>query len=339
MARPLRIEYAGACYHVMNRGNQRARVFHADEHYELFANKLGESAPVFDVRIMAWCLMPNHFHLYLTTEKPNLSRFMQSLLTSFTVSINRRRRTCGHVFQGRFRAHLVEDESYGTELTRYIHLNPVRVARLRGASLKERRQALRTYRWSSFASLVGLRLGPAWLDADAALAGWAGRRAARMTAYRGFVEQGLVRDVPNPLEHLQAQTILGSEPFVDRIKRQFLLVRSADRREQPALVRLQRSFSVEELAGIVASVCGVAPQDVCRRRSPHRLGRRLLMYVACRHGRRDRSLSGLAAALGVSVSGLTMARDRFAQSLPRDRQARRLLAAVEARLHDEAHDT
>ncbi len=131
MARPLRIEYAGAYYHVMNRGNRRQTVFAEPRDYELFLERLGQFGTQFDVRVLCYCCLPNHFHLYLRTGQANLSRFMQSLLTSFTISLNRRHRSSGHVFQGRFMAHLVDNEEYGAQVSHYIHLNPVRINTLR----------------------------------------------------------------------------------------------------------------------------------------------------------------------------------------------------------------
>ena len=127
MARPLRIEYPGACYHVINRGNQCSTVFYDAEHYEFFVQKLGAFAKQYDISAYCYCLMPNHFHVYLKTRQANLSRFMQAFLTSFTVTMNRRRRMSGHIFPGRFKAQLVEDELYRSKLSRYIHLNPVQM--------------------------------------------------------------------------------------------------------------------------------------------------------------------------------------------------------------------
>ena len=154
MARPLRVEYPGAHYHVINRGNQRQIVFRSDADHELFLDKLWLFASQFGVNIMSYCLMPNHFHLYLATPSPNLSRFMQALLTSFTITLNRRRRSSGHLFQGRFKAVPVESERYGSELSRYIHLNPIRTVRARALPLEDKRRLLVEYRWSSFAVLV-----------------------------------------------------------------------------------------------------------------------------------------------------------------------------------------
>ena len=108
MARPLRVEYAGALYHVMNRGNRRERVFRTAADYVLFLTRLERFSMEFGVEVLSYCLMPNHFHLFLRTRGANLSRFMQSLLTSFTVAMNRRDKASGHLFQGRFKAQLVE---------------------------------------------------------------------------------------------------------------------------------------------------------------------------------------------------------------------------------------
>jgi REP element-mobilizing transposase RayT len=110
----------------MNRGNRRQTVFEQDRDYELFLRKLAEFAAVCDVSLRTYCLMPNHFHLYLVTRQANLSAFMQALLTAFTVSKNRREGQSGHLFQGRFKAMVLEAESYEAVVSRYIALNPVR---------------------------------------------------------------------------------------------------------------------------------------------------------------------------------------------------------------------
>ncbi len=160
MARPLRIEYPGACYHVINRGNQRQTVFHNPVHYSMFIEKLGVFSQEYGVKVNCFCCMPNHFHLYLQTRETNLSRFMQSFLTSFTVSINRLRRTSGHVFQGRFKSQLVEDELYRSKLSRYIHLNPVRVSGIKNVELSEKKKYLHDYKWSSFRYYIGIEAKP-----------------------------------------------------------------------------------------------------------------------------------------------------------------------------------
>lgn len=331
MARPLRIEYGGACYHVMNRGNRRQTVFTARKDYELFLSRLDQFSRGFDVRILCYCCMPNHFHLYLRTEQANLSRFMQSLLTSFTVTLNRRQHSSGHVFQGRFKAHLVENETYGAEVSRYIHLNPVRTKALRQASLPTRRQALRDFAWSSYSACIGLSPGPSWFEPAGVLSDWGGRRRVQMRRYREYVEEGLLRELDNPLDRLDGQMMLGTEGFIDRIRRAYVLTRSADRREQPAFERARQSVSLDALAGWVAVVYGCRAESLFALGGSDRQARRVLMYGACLYCRGAESLSSLARRFGVSLSGLTMARDRVEQALQRDKTMSQAWSQVEQR--------
>jgi putative transposase len=332
MARPLRIEYAGAYYHVMNRGNRRQAVFTEPRDYELFLERLGQFSGQFEVRLLCYCCMPNHFHLYLRTERANLSRFMQSLLTSFTISLNRRHRSSGHVFQGRFTAHLVENDAYGGEVSRYVHLNPVRTKALRRAGVSARRRALRAFGWSSYAACIGLSPGPKWFDPGPLLSDWGASRRVQMRRYREYVEEGLLRDLDSPLARLEGQTILGTEPFLDHIRRTYVLTRTADRREQPAFERARQSIPFEAVAGCVSRHCGVRPESLLTRRGSDRRARQLLIYAVCRYSRAGESLTALAKRFGISLSGLTMARDRVERSLRDDRKLLKTWAQIEESL-------
>ncbi len=187
MSRPLRIEYSGAYYHVMNRGNRRGVVFHSAEDYRIFLRKLAEFSESYHVLVHCYCLLPSHFHLDICTPEANLSRFMQGLLTSVTTVLNRKHQTSGHLFQGRFKAHLVESERYGDELSRYIHLNPIRVSRHETRPIADKRQLLADYPWSSFAMYVGLRFCPKWLDTGSVLSDWGNSLVDQMKNYRGYV--------------------------------------------------------------------------------------------------------------------------------------------------------
>ena len=334
MARPLRIEYPGACYHVMSRGSQRSRVFHGHAHYVLFLKRLGEAAQIHDVAVYCYCLMPNHYRLYLRTRRANLSRFMQGFQTAFCITMNRQRRRSGHIFQGRFKANLVEHAGYRAELSPYIHLNPIRITPLRGAGLTARRKALEAFPWSSFGAYIGVREAPAWLETGAILSGLGRTRSSRMQAYRRFVEAGPARDVRNPFQDLREQTILGSEGFVDRVRRELLMERHADRREAPALVHFKSSFSPDQVAAIVADVCGMGADVLLKRRSPHRMPRRLLRSCVARYCRHERSMTALARSMSVGLSGLAAARDRMATALASDRRLQRLVRQVEQRLKE-----
>jgi putative transposase len=332
MARPLRIEYAGAYYHVMNRGNRRETVFAEPADYELFLERLGRFSRQFEVGLLCYCCMPNHFHLYLRTEQANLSRFMQSLLTSFTIALNRRHGSGGHVFQGRFSAHVVEDEAYGGEVSRYIHLNPVRTKALRQASVSARRKALRTFAWSSYSACIGLSRAPTWFDPAGLLSDWGASRRVQMRRYGRYVEEGLLGELGNPLARLEGQAILGTEAFVDRIRRTYVLTRNADRREQPAFERARRSISFDAVARCVGRQCRVKPESLLTLRDSDRQARQLLIYGVCRYSRAGESLTSLAQRFGISLSGLTMARDRVEQKLRRDKELQKAWSQIERKL-------
>ena len=127
MARPLRLEFPGAVYHVSSRGNARQRIFFGDADRELFLDTLTQGIARYRWLCHAYCLMENHYHLLIETPRANLSLGMRQLNGIYTQTFNRRHHRVGHLFQGRFRAILVEKESYLLELCRYIVLNPVRV--------------------------------------------------------------------------------------------------------------------------------------------------------------------------------------------------------------------
>ena len=317
MARPLRIEYPGASYHVVNRGNQRNIVFHDDWHYELFVDKLGNFAAEFRVTVYVYCCMPNHFHLYLRTKEANLSRFMQSFLTSFCVSSNKKRRTSGHIFQGRFKAHLVEDDLYASRLSRYIHLNPTRINALRKSDLQNRHDYLRKFKWSSYPVYLGIDKKPKWLDRTRILSCWGKRLREQMVNYASYVEEGLLKDLESPFNDIVEQSIIGGDRFVEWVKREYLLLRTGNKKEEPALVHLQQSFPFDDVIRHVATYFGIDTESVVKRRSGFRDPRRLAMYCVSKYCRRNHSLTEMALKFSVSASALAQARDAVAsQSQP-----------------------
>ena len=318
MARPLRIEYPNAGYHVINRGNQRGTVFHDDWHYKSFIEKLGYFATEFQVSVYAYCCVPNHFHLYLRTRQANLSRFMQSFLTSFCVSSNKKRHSSGHIFQGRFKAHLVEDELYRSRLSRYIHLNPIRIKAFREANVEDRHNYLRDFKWSSYRSYIGSSKTPTWLERSPILSCWGKKRREQMKNYATYVEEGLLKNLENPFDDVVEQSIIGSDRFVDWVKREYLLTRLGEKKDEPALIHLQQSFSFEDVIDHVSKYFEVDQAAVLTRKSGHRNARRLAMYCVCAYCRNNHNLSEMATRFSVSASALTQARDSVAKEASPD---------------------
>ena len=156
MARPLRVEFEKAIYHLCARGNARQAIFHDEEDCARFLELLSESARRFDGAILCFVLMGNHFHLVAQTHRPNLRRWMHWLLVSYTVYFNRRHHSSGHLFQGRYKSFLVQEGDYLLGLSRYVHLNPVRGAKLGRGTPSGRGKRLRSFKWSSYRGYAGL---------------------------------------------------------------------------------------------------------------------------------------------------------------------------------------
>src|SRR5271157_1116855 len=157
MPRPPRIDFPDAVYHVTSRGNGRADIFRSDEDRQRFLAQLAHHLRLCAVDLFAFALMDNHIHILCRTPRANLSRFMQRLLSSYALYSRYKHRRPGHLFQGRFKAKLVEDETYLLAVTRYVHLNPVKIAACRRLSAAERLNRLEAYPWSSYGGYVAAR--------------------------------------------------------------------------------------------------------------------------------------------------------------------------------------
>ena len=216
MARPLRVEYAGACYHVMNRGDRRQNIFRADADRILFLEALASACTKTQWQVHAFCLMSNHFHLVLETPGGNLVTGMKWLLGTYTMRFNRKHGYSGHLFGGRYKAQLIDESAPGYLRTAadYVHLNPAR------AGLLENGQQLAAYRWSSYpAYLSSPRKRPAWLRVDRVL----GEHGIQRDDARGRREFG--RRLESQRQTTEASELavmrtgwrLGGEDFLDRI--------------------------------------------------------------------------------------------------------------------------
>jgi len=206
MARPLRIEFEGAFYHVMARGNARQDIFLNDGDRQAFLENLGRVSQRFDWSIWAWCLMDNHYHLLIETRQPTLSKGMREVNGVYTQGFNRRYRRVGHVLQGRYKAILVDQDTYLLELARYIVLNPVRAGLVQNSGESA---------WSSYRAVMGKVPAPDWLPVDDILAMFHSQRGPARRAYARFITDGINADDPH--DEMQRAGILGGERFMERV--------------------------------------------------------------------------------------------------------------------------
>lgn len=208
MARPLRIEFPGALYHVTARGNAREKIFLDDADRVTFLEVYEHVSQRFNWCCHAYCLMSNHYHLVIETPEANLAKGMRQLNGVYTQRFNRIHGRIGHVFQGRYKAVLVEREAYLLALCRYVVLNPVRAKMVRSA---------REWPWSSYRATAGQAARPSWLTPDWLLAQFGRTRRTAQEAYREFVSEG--REAPSIWEQLQHQMYLGSARFMREVQK------------------------------------------------------------------------------------------------------------------------
>ncbi len=207
MARPLRIEFDGALYHVTSRGNDRKAIYKDDSDRELFLNTLAQVSGRFHWICHAYCLMNNHYHLVIETPDGNLSKGMRQLNGVYTQAYNKRHRRVGHVFQGRFKGILVQKDSHFLEVCRYVVLNPV------GAKMIGHP---RRWKWSSYRATAGSTLPHGCLSIDEILSHFGQRRAAAQKKYAEFVQAGI--GSPSIWDGLEAQSLLGVEGFAEGLR-------------------------------------------------------------------------------------------------------------------------
>jgi len=205
MARPLRIEFKGALYHILSRGNERHNIFFGDADYKVFLGVLEEMSERFEVDIFAYVLMSNHYHLLMRTNQDNLSKTMQWVGTTYTRRFNLKHFRSGHLFQGRFKSILVQNDAYLMQLSCYIHRNPLR------AGLVKR---LADYRWSSYRTYAYKASHTKWLNKDLILSQCNGEDLYK--AYREKVQK-YSEEESKVFENLRHGIVFGTKRYLNKI--------------------------------------------------------------------------------------------------------------------------
>ena len=252
MVRPVRIEFAGALYHVTARGDRQEPIYEDDEDRHSFLNVLGTVTTDFNWVCHAYCLMGNHYHLIVETPDGNLAKGMRQLNGLYTQWSNRRHRRVGHLFQGRYKAILVDKDSYLLELCRYVVLNPVRAKMVTRPG---------QWPWSSYRAMLGAQVAPRWLSVEALLAHFGRTLAAGRAHYERFVAQGT--KAKSPWDEVKGQIYLGDDGFVERMQQNLgrqaediNIPRAQRRKPAPTLTQIQRAQKDREGAILAAHDTG-----------------------------------------------------------------------------------
>ncbi len=318
MTRPLRIQYPDAFYHVTCRGNERKEIFRNKEDFDKFFQLLARSLDIFDVKLTAYACMPNHFHLLLCTPEGNLSQFMRHFNISYTGAFNRKYHRTGHLYQGRYKAFLIDADNYLQEVSRYIHLNPLRM------KSKENQED----KWellinSNNTSLPGYLLEKnrqKFINYEIVLEYFGGDNRKSRNAYRKFVEEGFREAKASPLEKGKGHGIIGNDDFVEGIKQIFSKEKKSDR-EQPALRELAKEITPNKLIEQYLQLAGLKREDICTkgRQSEDRAILMELLYRICRITQPE--IGRLLG--GIDYSAVSQARKRMLFRMQKEPQLRK----------------
>jgi len=255
MARALRIQYPGAYYHLTCRGNDRKRIFGDDKDKEKFLKLLENSLDVYQVNLYSYVLMTNHFHLLVQTPLGNLSEFMRHFNVCYTGYYNYRHNRSGHLYQGRYKSFLIDVDNYLLEVSRYLHLNVVRVHSLRTASLDEKVNLLENYKWSSLPGYISKKKIEKFINYDLIIS-MTGSRAS----YYKFIIEGLDKEIKDPFKEIRNGGILGGDKFLKKIKKEHLEYGSS--REQPMYRELKSgTIKPEDLINEAAKYFNIKKEE------------------------------------------------------------------------------
>jgi len=321
MARPLRVEYPGAYYHVINRGNAGEDIFHSIRDREKFLEYLEKAVKRFSIIIHTYCLMTNHYHLLIETAQANLSLAMQWLNVSYAAYYNKRRQRSGHLFQGRFKSVLVEADEYLKPLSRYIHLNPVKAGMVNSPG---------EFSWSSYPAFIGKIKTPDWLETGWLLATFGRKKKEAVSNYKAYVEGIEIKALKDPEEDIIGGFILGDIDFISWVKGTFLSTRN-DEKEIPQLKRLKPKISLEKILQVVSDEFGCSKEKILEKGRKNNKARVLAIYLA-------RDFSGATCSKlgdyfgGVSGAAITVRYNKVAKEVAEDKKLKTKVEKIKTQL-------
>jgi REP element-mobilizing transposase RayT len=310
MARPLRITFPGAFYHVTSRGNEQKPVFKSRRDREKFLEYLQSASERYNAIIHAFCLMDNHYHLLIETPSGNLPQIMRHINGAYTTYFNFKRARSGHLFQGRYKAILVDKDSYAKELSRYIHLNPVRAEMVKTPGV---------YQWSSYNAYIGKREVPDWLHRNFILAYFGKKVTSAQKGYRDFVKALVGPGYESPLKDATATLMLGSAEYIKHIKNSYLGNPSGSR-DLPALRQIHQGIGMETVLELVHGTLEKMPTQI----------RNAGIYLCRKHT--GEKLRTIGKHFGISDAAVSQVCKRFAARIESERSLRRAVAELENRI-------
>jgi len=310
MVRPLRLSFENAFYHITARGNMREKIFHSDRDKEVFLKKLKETLIKYSMICYAYCLMDNHYHLFIKTTQPNLSQGIHYLNSSYANWFRNKHQIIGPIFQGRFKSILVDADNYALILSAYIHLNPLRAGIVR---------QLEDYPWSSYLDYLNLRK-PNISDPSFILKSIDNNTFNSIKSYREYVIE--YQGMKDPIKKSYHHIALGSETFIERVKEK--IKHKGQRREIPSTRSISK-YDVETIITKMTQVLNIKSRMIFdkKRGNPNRS---LAIYLIKRFT--PLSLSKIGELFKMDYSAVSQAAKRFEQKTEMDNEIKEYMQKV-----------
>ncbi len=311
MARPVRMDYPDTFYHVLSRGNERRKIFRDPQDYSRFIDTIKRMVERFHVEVHAYVLMSNHYHLLIRTRHANLSKTIQWLGLTYSIWFNRRYKRSGHLFQGRFKSFVIENDRYFTAMCLYIHRNPLRARMV---------ESLLDYPWSSYPVYVKASKKASWLTTSLVLGMYSRRRKRLVEAHKAYA--GEEKKLLNELKY---GLFLGSARFVEKMKER---LQEESHPEKPQVRMALEEEKIEVVLDKVFTALNVKDPDALLRpvRRAKRPDRNLAIYILCHLGIYPHREIG--RVFGVGYTSITEAVKRAEGYMEMDKKARRRVSRV-----------
>jgi putative transposase len=320
MARPLRIQFPGALYHITNRGNGRKAIFKDNTDRKEFLAILSQSILTYNVCLHSFVLMKNHWHFLAQTPLGNLSDFMRHFNITYTSYFNRRHNRVGNLYQGRYQSFLVEQDSYLSMVSQYIHLNPVKITGFKRMQINEKLQYLWKYEWSSLPGFTNQSKQLECVDYDTVLAEYSGNNPAGRKMYKKQIIENLAKGL-EVKGQIVGQSILGDENFVSWVKENFLEKKKD--REKPGVGKIHKYLSLKDVLKIVEKATNI-------KESTKSVGtnRQIVMTMLYKYaGLNNREIGEL---MNIDYSTVSQGRKRLLGKATKDYNLKVLLEKIES---------
>jgi len=315
VARSLRLSFDDACYHITSRGNRKENIFYTDHDRLVFLRKLSETLRKYSIICYAYCLMDNHYHLFLKTPNANISEGMHYLNTSYTNWFKAEHAIVGVIFQGRYKSVLVDEDSYVKVLSAYIHLNPLRAGIVKDLS---------EYKWSSYLDYEGRKKSIERLDTEFILNQFGEDIGRARRRYREFVLSN--RDRESPLKDSYRGIALGGEAYIEKIKER---ISSVGRQREITETRLEDRHSPEEIMELMMDKLQIEREEIFSKKRGN-VYRKLALYLIRRRTRL--SLKEIGEVFKMDYAAVSQAVKRFEGLMEKDKAARKIKDEIESEL-------